>query len=510
MTSGTPRDLEGVAARDGASLEPAVSVTRTALRLRPDASRVVARLFVPGQEGLLDGESRAGSVVERILALDDATAKVALAGVHERFAGRHRDLDGLLEEHFELVAHRFSQPLELSDERRRLVGSYFTHELAVEAAALCNPSLVAHPDQSGTRHGELRCVMSLRAVGEGHISSVEFRTGVASAGGSFLLDEPRRHLAVGRTVARRHDREHLRRALRDRGAEGSSATYVLDSLPETFDTPDLESALRALRDQVVTRRDAEEAIEGVRLAVAADYAVTFPECASISERVLLPSTPAESRGMEDARFVRFVEDDGSVTYLATYTAYDGARVAPHLLETADFTTFRSTQLTGTAAVDKGMALFPRRIGGRFVALSRWDRENNSLVTSDSLTVWEDPVPFERGRRAWDLVQRGNCGSPIETAAGWLVLTHGVGPMRSYSIGAELLDLEDPTRVLGQLAGPLVVPAADERDGYVPNVVYSCGSLLHAGTLVVPYGMSDASVGILTVELDALLERLLTG
>jgi predicted GH43/DUF377 family glycosyl hydrolase len=484
-----------------------VEVTRARLRLRPDPSRVVARLFVPGQEGLIVGESRAGSVVERILALDDATASAALAGVYERFSDRHRDLGAVLDEHFELVSHRFARPLELSDARRRLVGSYFTQELAVEAAALCNPSLVAHPDQAGTQPGETRGVMSLRAIGEGHISSVEFRTGIVDEAGSFRLDEPGSHIVAGSPAKRRYRTEHFRRLLHASGDWGSSASFVLDSLAATFDVDEMEVALRALRDQIVTRGDAERTIERFRQAAASNYEVSFPETSSISERVLLPSTPAESHGMEDARFVRFVDDDGTQTYFATYTAYDGAHIAPHLLETGDFRTFRSTQMTGKAATNKGLALFPRRVGGSFAALSRWDREGNALVFSDDPTSWEDPVPLDRSNGAWDLVQRGNCGSPIETADGWLVLTHGVGPMRSYAIGAELLDLEDPTRLLGQLHDPLVVPEADERDGYVPNVVYSCGSLVVGDTLVVPYGMSDASVGVVTVSLGSLLERL---
>jgi predicted GH43/DUF377 family glycosyl hydrolase len=413
----------------------------------------------------------------------------------------------VLDEHFELVAHRFARPLELSDTRRRLVGSYFTQEFAVEAAALCNPSLVVHPDQTGNQPGETRCIMSLRAIGEGHISSVEFRTGIVRDSGSFRLDEPDRYVVSGNLVKRRYGREHFRRALHASDDWGSSASFVLDSLPATFDVDELELVLRSLRDQIVTRWDAERTIERFRLAAASNYELSFPEASSISERVLLPSTPAESHGMEDARFVRFVDDDGTLSYLATYTAYDGAHVAPHLLETTDFRTFRSTQMTGKAATNKGLALFPRRVGGRFVALSRWDREGNSLVTSDDPTVWEDPVSLDRRNGAWDLVQRGNCGSPIETAAGWLVITHGVGPMRSYAIGAELLDLEDPSRVIGQLREPLVVPTADERDGYVPNVVYSCGSLVVGDTLVVPYGMSDASVGVLTVALGSLLGRL---
>jgi predicted GH43/DUF377 family glycosyl hydrolase len=263
----------------------------------------------------------------------------------------------------------------------------------------------------------------------------------------------------------------------------------------------------ALHDQLVTRRGAGETIDRIRRIASSNYAVTFPTASTISERVLSPTAPIESHGMEDARFVRFVDDDGVAIYFATYTAYDGTHVRSQLLTTVDFRTFTSTQLTGRGARNKGMALFPRRIDGRYFALSRWDRETNAIATSHDPTVWDDPVGLQRPAEPWDLVQLGNCGSPIETPAGWIVLTHGVGPMRRYAIGAELLDLDDPTRVTGHLREPLLTPAEDERDGYVPNVVYSCGAMLHGDTIVLPYGISDANIGIATIPLDQLLDRL---
>lgn len=486
-----------------------IEVRRTTHRLRPDPRRVIAQLFIPGQEGVIEGESRAGSVIERVIALDDDQAAAALDEVVALFAGRYHDLAAILAEHFEAVAHRVTHSLELSHTRQQLVGAYFTQEYAVEGAAVCNPSIVAHPDQSAVGRGETRFVMSVRAIGEGHRSSIEFRTGVVDADADVRLDEPGAHLFSGRLGRARHRRELFHRVLTALNDHSPSADFVLDSLPDPFSGDELDGALRVLHDQLVTRRGATETIERMRWIAAANYEVSFPPDSSISQRVLSPTAPTESQGMEDARFVRFAEDDGTASYYATYTAYDGAHVAPQLLATADFGTFTSTQLTGRGASNKGMALFPRRIGGRYVALSRWDRETNSLVTSDDPTVWDDPVSLQRTRAPWDLVQLGNCGSPLESPAGWIVLTHGVGPMRRYVIGADLLDLDDPTRVIGNLTEPLVVPADDERDGYVPNVVYSCGAMLHGDSIVLPYGIGDANIAVAIVPLDQLLDRLTT-
>lgn len=484
-----------------------IEVRRTVHRLHPDPRRVLARLFVPGQELLIEGESRAGSVIDRILALDDHQVAASLDEVFSLFEGRHRDLTAILDEHFALVAHRVPRPLQLSPARARLIGAYFTQEYAVEAAAVCNPSIVPHPDQTGLASGECRFVMSVRAIGEGHRSSIAFRTGVLGADAEVSLDDPGPHVVGGRLGEATYRREQFRRVLRTIEDDHSSASFVLDSLPERFSSHDLEVALRALADQLVTRRDANRTIEGISRIAASNYEVAFPADSSLAERVLSPIAPTESHGLEDARFVHFDDDDGTSTYYATYTAYDGGRVTSQLLATDDFRTFSSTRLTGRAAANKGMALFPRRIGGRYVALSRWDRETNAIVTSDDPTDWDDPVTVQRPVEPWELVQLGNCGSPVETRDGWIVLTHGVGPMRRYVIGAQLLDPDDPARVIGHLPEPLVVPTRDERDGYVPNVVYSCGSMLHGDHLVLPYGMGDANVGVAIVPLDQLLDRL---
>jgi len=435
---------------------PAVAVVRAAPRLRPDPSRVIARLFVPGAELVAGRPLRAAGVAGRILALDDDQVERTMADVMARFGHRHPDLPATFARHAERIAELVDAPVGRSDARSQLLGATFTQEAAIEAAALCNPSLVAHPDQAGAEAGGLRFVMSVRGIGEGHRSSVGFRTGHVTADGLVSLDEPGPFSVVG----------------------------TVDPVdPVAADGPDGPDT---------TERG---------------YTTAFPATTDLSERVLWPATATESHGIEDARFVRFTDDDGSVTYLATYTAYDGVGITQHLMESPDLTSFTSSPLVGPAAANKGLALFPRRVDGRFAALSRYDEETNAVAFSDDPRRWDEAVSYQLPRQPWETIQLGNCGAPIETDEGWLVLTHGVGPVRTYCIGAVLLDLDDPTRMVGRLAAPLLSPAADEQDGYVPNVVYSCGALLHAGTLVIPYGIADASIGIATVRLTDLLAAL---
>jgi predicted GH43/DUF377 family glycosyl hydrolase len=482
-------------------------VSRTSGVLRPDPRRTVARLFVPGQEMMLHGHSRLNPVIERILAMTPDEMDATLATTMERFAGRHHDLPGLLQNNFELVAHRLGAATDLPLTTRLLIGAYFTHEYSVEAAALFNPSIVAHPDQTGVDTGETRVVLSLRGVGEGHLSSIEFRTGTVAADGQVRIDEAARDLVPAERRDATFSQAMFHRTLVGMGVDSEDAGFVLGSLPDPFTSAELDLVLGSLRGQEITRASAGRTIAHLRLIASCNYEVRFPKDSALDQRVLMPVAPTESHGMEDARFVRFTDDDGTVSYQATYTAFDGTSVAPQLLTTTDFVTFQSSQLTGPAAANKGMALFPRRIGGRFMALSRWDRENTSVASSADGHGWDEPTTIHRPRRPWELIQIGNCGSPIETAAGWLVLTHGVGPMRTYAIGAMLLDLDDPTRVLGELAEPLITPTESERDGYVPNVVYTCGALAHGDRLVLPYGCADSTIGIAVIDLPRLLNQL---
>ncbi|TWP47548.1 glycosidase [Lentzea tibetensis] len=478
-------------------------VHRTSLRLRPDPRRVVTKLFVPGEERP-EHESRSAAVIRRVMALDEETVCAALTRTVHLFAGRHRDVRATFADHFASVSHRLAVGAELTESRRLLIGAYFTHEYAIEGAALCNPSMVAHPDQTGVPPGHLRFLLSVRGIGEGHLSSVGFRTGMLAPGGVLTVDPPPAVVTTGVRSDVVHEKSLFQGKLAEFG-HGDEVSAVLNRwLPERFTTGELDRLLADLHPQLVARQEAHRTIELIRWIAACNYASEFPEDTVVSGRVLWPTGPSERQGMEDARFVRFTDDDGDQTYYATYTAYDGVDVAPQLLQTNDFRTFQVSQTTGSAARNKGMALFPRRIGGRFAALSRGDGESTAVVTSDDIRTWNGARPVEVPARDWDLVQVGNCGSPIETPEGWLVLTHGVGPMRVYSMGAILLDLEHPERVLATLSEPLLLPAATERDGYVPNVVYSCGSLLHDDTLVIPYGASDSTIALATASVREVL------
>jgi predicted GH43/DUF377 family glycosyl hydrolase len=480
-------------------------LTRGEHRIKPDPSRILPRLFVPGQETLIQGESRATPVIDRILDLTEQDVEQTLARTMARFSDGYRDLPQTLEDNFRLVAHRLGGR-EIGRPRRQLIGAYFTQEYALEAAALFNPSMVKHPDQSGCQPGEVRFVMSLRAVGEGHLSSIEFRTGIIGADAAIRLDPPGRFLETGRIRPVYYDRRLFQNKLAEYGQDDENTRLLWTILPSSFTAAELEAALIELARQQLTRGDSTALADRVRWMAASNYAVEFGADHPLAERVLWPTAPDESHGMEDARFVLFT-DGADATYYATYTAFDGSQVAPHLLETPDFRTFTISQLSGPSASNKGMALFPRKIAGRYAALSRWDRESNGVAYSDDAHDWSRARTVQSPARPWELIQLGNCGSPIETPMGWLVFTHGVGPMREYAIGAVLLDLGEPERLIGALPEPLLVADESEREGYVPNVVYSCGAMGHGDTIVLPYGCSDSSVRIATLDLPLLLERL---
>ncbi len=482
-------------------------VVRSEIRLGPDPKRVIARPFLPGEQNYPDGRSRLEVVLDRILAMSDADVATSLRRTVEEFADRHRDLDSVLEASLSAVGERIDLPTSLSEDRRRLVGAYFTHEYSIEAAALGNPSMVPAPDQSALPTGTTRFVMSLRAVGEGHISSIEFRTGLIDEGLTITIDEPARFVETGRRSSPDYDKGFFVTKLGDLGAMNELARAILDGLDDRFTMHELESTMAALEGHGIDLTISFETRRLLHWLASSNYKVAFRESSSLSERVIFPGGPTESHGMEDARLVRFVDDDGSEVYYGTYTAYDGFQILPQLIETTDFVSFRIATLTGERAQNKGIALFPRKLEGRYAALARHDNVNNFLMTSTDVRVWRDSELIQEPERPWELIQLGNCGSPLETEAGWLVITHGVGPFRRYALGALLLDLGDPCRVIGHLAEPLLVAGVDEREGYVPNVVYSCGSMIHGEHLVLPYGFADVGAGFATVRLEELLMRL---
>jgi predicted GH43/DUF377 family glycosyl hydrolase len=478
---------------------------RVGPRIEADPGRVITKLFVPGEE-TPHGRSRARAVVARILALDEAEVSSLAARIVAEYGHRHPNLVDTLAEHFAFIAREIAQSDELSPDRRTLVGAYFTHEYSTEGAALCNPSMVAHPDQSNLEPGQLRFIMTVRCIGEGHISSIGFRTGIVGPADALVIEEPARYLVTGANTPGRYERGLFLGRLADLGDHRDDSSVLLGELPESFDQTELNDALTHLHEHTLNRERMRQAIDHLYQTTASSYELTFPAEVPLSGRLLWPVAPAESNGMEDARLVE-TDEDGTTVYLATYTAYDGTRIATHRFSTTDFLHFQISPLAGQGARNKGLALFPRRVKGRCLAVSRWDRESLALVASDDGLVWDEPTPLYAPQQGWELIQVGNGGSPIETPDGWLLITHGSGPMRGYSLGAILLDLHDPTIVLATLPGPLLTPSPDERDGYVPNVVYTCGVLLHAGVLTIPYGISDGAIGFAQVALSTLIERM---
>ena len=481
----------------------AVPVTRV-LQLRPDPTRVIAKAFIAGQEDVGPTGTRARLVIERVMALTDDQVDQTLDDVITRFATRHRGLLSLLDHQACLITGTSAGSTSISASRRLLIGAYFTHEYAVEAAALANPSMVPHPVQDV--EGAIKFVMSVRGIGEGHRSSIGFRTGSVSVDGRIWVDATGPYAEMGRGTPGTQNRGIFLTRLTELGHDPAQVRALMDALAPTFSEDELRQAAERL-GQASTMPLAPTLIRDAMELSRWSYRVSFPDDTEVSERLLWPHAPPEYHGMEDARFTRFTDDDGTVTYLATYTAFDRNDITLQILKTTEFQHFASAPVDGAAALGKGMALFPRRVNGQFAALTRCDRESNGLAMSDDLHHWETTTTFQTANEPWESVQLGNCGPPIELDEGWLVLTHGVGPMRTYSIGALLLDLADPTTVIARSHLPVLTPQPLHRDGYVPNVVYSCGAMRNGDILVLPYGVADQSIEIATLSISALLDAM---
>ena len=481
----------------------AIPIHRHKLKIEPDSSRVLIRSFIPSVS------QRVVSIIGRALSLSEEETQRELDVVMHHFRARHIDIEKTLLRIFARIETHIPTNRPLSRTRQLFIGALFTGEYALESAALFNPSIVPHPDQSGLPSDSLRFIMSLRATGEGHISSIEFRTGVIDGRNEIAMDPVSPYVTAPDVLVNPSYNKHsFNVKLHEMGFDNHTTDTVLEPLGETFTLAEVEMSVKTIarRTRVIVREE-QRTLECVRWLAESNYEIRFLPQFTMSERIIFPVSANESNGIEDARFVRFVEDDGSVIYYATYTAYNGRVILPQFIETRDFEHFRVLTLNGRAVENKGMALFPRRIDGRYAMISRQDDENLYLMFSDNVHYWENPQKLLRPAQPWEFVKIGNCGSPIETEAGWLVITHGVGPMRRYCIGALLLDLHDPSRVIGRLDGPLIEPDENEREGYVPNVVYTCGALLHGRELVLPYAMSDKATVIATVSLDALLAAL---
>jgi predicted GH43/DUF377 family glycosyl hydrolase len=483
-----------------------VIARRVSAELRPDPARVIAQLFLPGEERQL-APSRASQIVGRVMSLPEEEVESLADGLLRDFSGRHHEYQALLQRHASMVFAHVAETRELTAARTLLLGASFTAEYATEGAALCNPSAVLHPSQDGLRAGQARVAVSLRGIGEGHISSIGFCSAIVGPGAQWAFEPRRLPVAAAVTTPARWRREHLHAVLAGQGNLDELAEAVLRALPADAAGPDLERVLAQAPPGLLTRPGSAATVDLLRKTAASAYLASFAEDSDLGQRVLSPAADEERNGMEDARFTRFARADGTVEYRATYTAYDGQRIAPRLLTSPDLRVFEARRLAGTAARNKGMALFPRTVGGRHLALCRSDGERTSLASSADGYLWSDPVVVQEPAAPWEMLQVGNCGPPIETERGWLVLTHGVGPMRVYVMGALLLDLADPGRVIAFSERPLLSPAPGEHDGYVPNVVYSCGAVLHDGLVWIPYGIDDARIGVAYAPLGELLAGL---
>jgi predicted GH43/DUF377 family glycosyl hydrolase len=477
-----------------------MDVKRTGIVLKPTNSRVVIRPFQIANEGRIE------RIMARVMCLSDSQVEVLLEKVMQEFRERHQRTREFFLARFEQIRSFQITDQSISENRRLLIGSYFTQEYSLESAALFNPSMISHPNQDGVPEGSCRFLISLRATGEGHISSITFRSGVIDSDHRIRMDEPTRYVVAPEVLPNAlYDRALFSQKLTELGVNGPFTELVMSALDDQFTLDQLDRALTNLLKQNRAKQRENEPMAHTMLVLAkANYEIRFDPKLNDSERIIFPTSPTETNGIEDARFVRFTYPDGKVTYYATYTAYDGRVTLPQMLETQDFLHFKIGTLNGPEVKNKGFALFPRLVNGQYAMLSRQDNENIFLMYSDQPHFWYTKQLIAKPTYSWEYIQLGNCGSPIETEAGWVVLTHGVGPMRKYALGAMLLDLDDPIRVIGRLEHPLLEPNANEREGYVPNVVYSCGALLHGRELIIPYAMADYASTFATVNVDELI------
>jgi len=484
-----------------------VTVTRKDSKFLPDPSRVIARFYNPSDE-------RGKNIILNVLAMSDSEVNTALSQVLRGYSKRHRNISIIFETHFNNLSGLFNElgikPGTINKSRKALIGSYFTMEYSIESAAFFNPSVVEDPDQSELGPDEKRVIFSFRATGEGHISSIVFRSAVIDKNSDLVIEPVGKMLAEAERIKRHVYNTKLFVKKLDEMHDFDnkiSPLFVLEKLGDSFTYGELKRAIEEIRKTHNLTANKELIINHMMWLAKSHYELDFSIDSAISERVIFPTSEAERNGIEDARFVKFTDDNGEATYFATYTAYDGITILPKLLETKNFYHFKALAIHGEIARNKGMALFPRKIKGKYAMLCRTDGMNNYIAFSDDINTWREAKLIQKPKYNWEMVQVGNCGSPIETEEGWLVVTHGVGPMREYVLGASLYELDNPEKEIGRLKTPLLAPNAEEREGYVPNVVYSCGSIRHNGNLIIPYGMSDYASAYASVNLNELLEEL---
>ncbi|TKK64190.1 glycosidase [Ilyomonas limi] len=480
-------------------------VTRSNIRLNPDYKKVIPRFFNTGNE-------RSLLLINKVLQMDDEEVEALLNHIFREFSGRYRNIQAIFLKHFNLIKYLLADkaPDALAEKKKLLIGSYFTMEYSIEAAALFNPSIVEDPKQDGAGYGQKKVIVSFRATGESHISSIVFKRGTLDESGMIYFEPSGSFLGEGIVTELYKDNKiNFENVLSQMVLPEDILPAILCQLQDTFSYKEIEVVLKNALMKIESATEKTRLKYEILSRVNTSYELQFPADSLLSERVIFPVTIIEKNGIEDARFVKFREDDGTFNYIATYTAYDGSFILPQLIITTDFCHFKIKPLHGKAAINKNLALFPRKINGQYVMLSRIDGINNYIMFSDDIHVWEEAILLQQPKYAWELVQIGNAGAPIETEAGWLVITHGVGPMRKYCLGASLFDLADPTIELGRLKEPLLMPNEEERNGYVPNVVYSCGSIIHGDKLIIPYAVSDYASSFASVLVTELLEAIMS-
>ena len=483
------------------------AVDRKDVFFYPDPKRIIARFFFPGPE------TRVQSIIQKVIDMPEQAAQLVLNQTLRDFSSRHRNISKIFQKHFDrvrdIMAGRNGDMNTLPEIKRLLIGAYFTNEYSIESAAFFNPSMVEHPDQTGLQEGQKRVIISFRATGEGHISSLVFRSGILDQNNNLTVQLPGNLVDEAEAVRNFvYQKETFCQKLSEMHTDMRIVNKVMDKLRFEFDYNELTHAVEETIRELDPDFAQEKMLQTITWLADSHYEISFSLDTAISERVIFPIAAAESNGIEDARFVKFTDDDGSVKYYATYTAFNGYSIMPKLIETKDFYNFNFMPIHGENAQNKGMALFPRKINGKYAMLSRLDGVNIYIMFSDDINLWQEAIKLQEPKFPWEFIQIGNCGSPIETEYGWLVIIHGVGPMRKYCLGATLLDLEDPTKIIGQLSEPLISPNEEEREGYVPNVVYSCGSIVQNGHLIIPYAMSDTASTYAAIPLDDLLNRLI--
>jgi len=486
----------------------ALTVHRKSIKFIPDPKRVIARFFMPGQE------DRAQAIIQRIVSLPEDSCRQLFNDVLRSFSKRHRNISKIFDNNYNNIKHLVErsgiEPDTLSRERKLLIGSYFTNEYSIESAAFFNPSIVEDPYQGNFNNGQLQVIVSFRATGEGHISSIVFRSGTFDSDNNLTFAPAGNFVDVPEVVKRHvYRKSSFLKKLEEMRIVKDVVGLVMDRLGDTFIYGELLASIEETRSSIEITHTKEKVLQAINWLASSHYEISFSLDTAISERVIFPVSYSESNGIEDARFVKFTAEDGKVTYYATYTAYNGFTILPKLMETEDFYHFKIMPLHGNYAQNKGLAFFPRKIGGKYAMISRCDGENIYIMYSDNINIWPEAVKIREPFLPEEFVKIGTAGSPIETERGWLLITHGVGPVRTYTLGAVLLDLDDPTRVTAYLDTPLLAPTEEEREGYVPNVVYSCGSIVHNGELIIPYGMSDYSSSFATVGLENLLDEMIT-